>query len=126
MDRSREERGPEDKWRIVAYVTGSSIETRTANNSIEHRFDLNLPNLTFVDPVIINSRSTPEFLPNTGVFVSAVVRNDGLVQTEPEAFLMLLLYLGTGPVTLSIPNRLSCRILLMDPLRRLTPDQLSR
>ena len=74
------------EWSIVAYVYGSSTETRLQNNFISHKFELNIPNLKFSATPTVVSNSNPPFLPNTDIFVSAFIENNGSVQTPPGSF----------------------------------------
>ena len=78
----------DNKWSVVATVSGASLESDLTDNQVSHPFSLRIPNLAVSNNLSVSAMDpstgllSSNFYPNTSVTVSGSIQNDSLVRTQ--------------------------------------------
>ena len=78
----------DNKWSVVATVSGASLESDLTDNQVSHPFSLRIPNLAVSNNLSVSAMDpstgllSSNFYPNTNVTVSGSIQNDSLVRTQ--------------------------------------------
>ena len=78
----------DNKWSVVAIVSGASLESDLSDNQVSHSFSISIPNLAVSNDLTVSAMDpstgqlSSNFYPNTNVTVSGSIQNDSLVRTQ--------------------------------------------